>query len=92
MKTHLGPAETLLRPVNDGSVGSTELAPAHRLPWSLRVCVASPGPSIHRSLPEASFLPVPMAGSPHLRPQEILSCCCAQSRLAPFSAAGKAQA
>ena len=68
------------------------LAPAHRLPWSLRVCVASPGPSIHRSLPEASFLPVPTAGSPHLRPQEILSCCCAQSRLAPFSAAGKAQA
>lgn len=31
MKTHLGPAETLLRPVNDGSVGSTELAPARRL-------------------------------------------------------------
>ena len=48
------------------------LAPAHRLPWSLLVCVASPGPGVHRSLPEASFLPVPAAGSPHLRLQEIL--------------------
>ena len=31
MKTHLGPAETLLWPMNDGSVGSTELAPVCRL-------------------------------------------------------------
>lgn len=54
----------------------------HRLPSALRL-VLSGQPrgmaSTPRGPPDTSFLPVPRAGSTHLRPQEILSCCLSQS-------------